>query len=99
MALKKDKQKVLGEVFDDERIKTFLDLQPYGDINADFHVLEKAYRGMKAENFKTFVQFFVEAKRDLNAVGADGQTLLAMVSEHRLGEDYAEILKAAGAQQ
>jgi len=27
MTLKKDKQKVLGEVFDDERIKTFLDLK------------------------------------------------------------------------
>ncbi len=97
MALKKDKQKVLGEVFDDERIKTFLDIQPYGDMNADFHVMEKAYRGMKAENFKTFIQFFVEANRDINATGADGKTLLAIVSEHRLGEDYAEILKAAGA--
>ncbi|MAZ89656.1 MAG: hypothetical protein CL693_18640 [Cellvibrionaceae bacterium] len=98
MALKKDKQKVLGEVFDDERIRTFLDIQPYGDMNADFHVMEKAYRGMKAENFKTFIQFFTEAKRDINATGPDGKTLLTIVSEHRLGEDYAEILKAAGAQ-
>ncbi len=98
MALKKDKQKVLGEVFDNERIKTFLELQPYGDMNADFHVMEKAYRGMKAENFKTFIEFFIEAKRDINAAGPDGKTLLTIVSEHRLGEDYAEILKAAGAQ-
>jgi len=98
VALKKDKQKVLGEVFDNERIKTFLELQPYGDMNADFHVMEKAYRGMKAENFKTFIEFFIEAKRDINAAGPDGKTLLAIVSEHRLGEDYAEILKAAGAQ-
>jgi hypothetical protein len=27
MSLKKDKQKVLGEVFDDERVKSFLDYQ------------------------------------------------------------------------
>ncbi|MGH1371408.1 MAG: PA4642 family protein [Cellvibrionaceae bacterium] len=98
MALKKDKQKVLGEVFDDERIKTFLDIQPYGDMNADFHVLEKAYRGMKAENFETFVKFFKQDNRDLNAAGEDGKTLLQIVSEHRLGEDYAAILKAAGAE-
>jgi len=37
MALKKDKQKVLGEVFDDERIKTFLDYEAYGDTNPSFH--------------------------------------------------------------
>ena len=98
MALKKDKQKVLGEVFDDERIKTLLDIQPYGDMNADFHVLEKAYRGMKAENFDTFVKFFLEAGRDINATGEEGKTLLQIVGEHRLGEDYATILKASGAQ-
>lgn len=98
MALKKDKQKVLGEVFDDERIKTFLDIQPYGDMNADFHVLEKAYRGMKAENFETFVKFFLEAGRDINATGEDGKTILQIVSEHRQGDDYAAILKNAGAQ-
>lgn len=97
MALKKDKQKVLGEVFDDERIKTFLDIQPYGDMNADFHVLEKAYRGMKAENFETFVKFFIEANRDINATGEDGKTLLTIVNEHRLGDDYSAILKASGA--
>ena len=27
MSLKKDKEKVLGEVFDDERVKSFLDYQ------------------------------------------------------------------------
>ncbi len=97
MALKKDKQKVLGEVFDDERIKTFLDIEPYGDMNPDFHVLEKAYRGMKAENFSTFVGFFNEAGRDINATNNDGKTLLQLVQEHRLGDDYATILKSAGA--
>lgn len=97
MALKKDKQKVLGEVFDDARIRTFLEIQPYGDMNADFHVLEKAYRGMKAENFVTFVQFFQEDGRDINATNTDGQTLRELIEQHRLGSDYATILKDAGA--
>ncbi|GAB3094109.1 hypothetical protein G8770_02035 [Aestuariicella hydrocarbonica] len=98
MALKKDKQKVLGEVFDDARIKTFLDIQPYGDMNADFHMLEKAYRGMNVENFETFVKFFQEDGRDINATNEAGQTLFQIVSAHRLGDEYAEVLKKAGAQ-
>lgn len=97
MSLKKDKQKVLGETFDDARIKTFLDFEPYGNVSADYHVLEKAYRGMKADNFATFITFFQQAGRDINATNEDGKTLLQVVSEHRLGEDYATILKQAGA--
>ncbi|WP_439133170.1 PA4642 family protein [Pseudomaricurvus sp.] len=98
MSLKKDKQKVLGEVFDDERIKTFLEIQPYGDMNADFHMLEKAYRGMNVDNFETFVKFFQEGGRDINATNEAGKTLFQIVSEHRLGDEYAEVLKKAGGQ-
>lgn len=98
MSLKKDKQKVLGEVFDDARIKTFLDIQPYGETNADFHVLEKAYRGMNIENFVSFIGFFLEQKRDINATNNDNKTLLQLVTEHRHGNEYADALKQAGAQ-
>ena len=97
MALKKDKRKVLGEFFDDERIKTFLDFEPPEGVDADFHVLEKAYRGMNIENFETFIKFFLEDDRNLNATNFDGKTLLELVSQHRLGEDYADVLKANGA--
>jgi hypothetical protein len=97
MAIKKDKQKVLGEVFDDERIKTFLiDTAPVG-VNVDFHCLERAYRGMKAENFETFVKFFVEDGRDLNVTNPEGRTLLSLVKEHESFSEYAEILEKAGA--
>lgn len=98
MALKKDKQKVLGENFDDARIKTFLDLQPYGDLNGDFHVLEKAYRGMKADNFTSFVKFFNEAGRDINATNLDGVTLLSIAKQHRHSDDYVAALTAGGAE-
>jgi len=97
MALKKDKQKVLGENFTDERIKTFLNLEPYGDLNADYHVLEKAYRGMKAGNFTSFIKFFNEAGRDINATNQDGVTLLQVAQQHRHGEDYVAALKTGGA--
>lgn len=93
MALRKDKQKVLGEVFDDQRIRTFLDFQPPEGVDADFHVLEKAYRGMKVENFVTFLQFFREAGRDIQARNPQGQTLLDIISSHQPAEDYIAALK------
>ena len=98
MALKKDKQKVLGETFDDERVKGFLVSEPQAGIDADFVVLERAYRGMKADNFATFVQFFIDESRNINATNPDGKTLLSIVSEHRKSQEYSDILKNAGAQ-
>lgn len=95
--VKKDKQKVLGETFDDARIKTFLDVIPPKGMSADYHSLEVAYRSMHHENFATFVGFFVEAARDLNAKGPTGKTLAQIISEHRHGGDYLDSLKAAGA--
>ena len=97
MVLKKDKQKVLGEVFDDDRVRTFLiDRAPEG-VNVDFHCLERAYRGMNVDNFATFISFFNEAGRDINALNPDGKTLLSQIKEHSSFSDYAEILDKAGA--
>jgi len=93
MSLKKDKQKVLGEMFDDERIKTFLDYAAPQGVDGDFHVLEKAYRGMRAENFATFLDFFTAAEKNINATNPQGQTLLDIASSHRHAEDYVAALK------
>ena len=73
MSLKKDKGKVLGEVFDDERVRSFLDYQAPAGVSNDFHALEKAYRGMNIDNFVTFLGVFKEAGRDLNATNPDGR--------------------------
>jgi hypothetical protein len=97
MSLKKDKQKVLGEVFDDDRIRTFLQFVPPVGVDRDFHLLEKAYRGMKAENFATFVGMFLAEGRDINAQNPDGKTLLDIVGQHRHGDDYVDILRTHGA--
>ena len=96
--LKKDKQKVLGEHFDDARIKTFLDYQPYGEVNPDFHLLEKAYRGMKADNFASFLNFFIQEGHDINATNPEGQTFLQIISQHHQAVDYITAMKAKGAQ-
>lgn len=98
MSLRKDKEKVLGEIFDEARIATFLDYPAPAGINADYHLLEKAYRGMRGENFDTFVKLFLAAGKDINAVGPEGKTFLQVVKDHRNGEEYAVALTAHGAQ-
>lgn len=97
MSQRKDKEKVLGEIFDEARIATFLEYPAPTGINADYHLLEKAYRGMRGENFGTFVKLFIEAGKDLNAIGPEGKTFLQVVKAHRNGEEYAVALEAAGA--
>lgn len=92
MALKKDKEKVLDEVWTEERVKSFLDIQTAENVNADFHVLLKAYQSMRLENFEEFVGFFVAEGRDINAKGPDGMTVLDIVSQHRNSIDYVDVL-------
>ena len=98
MSLKKDKEKVLGEVFDDERVKSFLEYEAPTGVSTDFHLLEKAYRGMNIANFVTFLNFFTEAGRDLNVTNPEGKTLTAIANEHGHGEVYVKALKAVGAE-
>jgi len=97
MALKKDKQKVLGEHFDDERVKSFLVGEARGNENLDFILLERAYRGMKADNFTSFVRFFVEDKRDVNAKNLQGETFLSVIQNQRHAAQYITALKEHGA--
>jgi hypothetical protein len=97
MSLRKDKEKVIGETFDDERIKSFLNYPAPAGVSQDFHVLEKAYRGMREENFNTFVQFFLEAGYDINATGPDGKTFLQTIKTHRIAGDYLQTLENVGA--
>ena len=96
MNLRKDKPKVVGETFDDERIRGFLGQTAPAGYAVDFYVLERAYRGMLADNFATFVRFFTEAGRDINACNPDGRTLTDLVATHRRSGEYLEILKRAG---
>lgn len=97
MSIKKDKQKVLGETFSDDRVKEFLVVTAVGETDPDFTALERAYRGMKEDNFASFVSFFVEQGRNLNCTNAEGHTFLQVISKHRHSGPYVAALKAAGA--
>jgi hypothetical protein len=89
---------VTDEWWSDERVKSFLDMEPTAGEDADYHVLLKAYRGMVPEAFARFIAFYTEAGRNLNAPGPGGKTILQLINEHRHGTEYAQILKQAGAQ-
>lgn len=95
--MRKDKEKVLDEVWTEEHVQSFLQVRPHDDSDEDFHMLLKAYQSMRASDFELFVNFFCAEDRNLSACGQDGRSVLAIISEHRKGWDYAEILSAAGA--
>ena len=93
--LKKDKEKVLDEVWTEERVRSFLDIQAPAGENADFHALISAYRSMRLENFEQFLDFFAQAQRDINAKGSEGKTALEIISSHRKGTPYAAAIQGS----
>ena len=95
--LKKDKEKVLDEVWTEDRVREFLDVRPPAGVNEDFHMLLKAYQSMRADDFALFLGMFKEQGRDVNAADGKNRTVLTYINEHRNSSDYAEALKAAGA--
>ena len=96
MAERKDKKKVVGEPMTDEQIKVFLDFPPEEGENPDFHVLLKAYRALRAEDFERFVAFFQAQNRDIRATDEQGRTLLDIVRGHGRSEPFVAILEKAG---
>ena len=88
---------VRDEWWTDERIKSYLNMETSSDEAPDFHILLKAYRGMVPESFARFLEFFIEDGRNLNEKGPNGETISAIVAQHRSSAEYLEVLKKAGA--
>ena len=95
--MRKDKEKVLDEVWTEDHVKSFLQVRPHDGSDENFHMLLKAYQSLRADDFELFVGFFTAEKRDITATGKDGRSVLDIVKGHRHGAEYAEILVAAGA--
>ena len=96
--LKKDKQKVIGVELDEDKVRAFLDYQPYEDDHADFHILTKAYRGLPPHEFERFISIYKEAGHGLNPVNAAGTSFIDSISANTSQLEYIELLKAAGAE-
>jgi hypothetical protein len=95
--MKKDKEKVIDEVWTEDHVRSFLQVRAHDGSDTDFHMLLKAYQSMRASDFELFLQFFIGDGRNINATGRDGRSVLQIVNEHRHGTEYAEILRGAGA--
>ena len=90
--MRKDKEKVLDEVWTEDHVRSFLNFRSYDNTDEDFHILLKAYQSMRAEDFELFVGFFLAENRNINATDPEGRSVLAIVREHSLGTEYAQIL-------
>ena len=82
--------KVTNEEWSDQRVLSFLCLEPAAGISADYHALEAAYRHMRATDFERFLKFFSEAGRNLDARDPRGRTLWDVISAHRHGTAFIE---------
>ncbi len=89
---KKDKKAVIDEVITDALLEQFFALQAPAGVDADYHILERAYRGLLAPDFARFVDLFVSRGRNLHATGPQG-TMLQVISTHRKGAEYAAAIK------
>lgn len=93
---RKDKKQIIGEPMTDEQVRAFLHTLPETGIDPDYHTLLRAYRSLRAQDFERFLAFFLAEGRNLNAPGPDGNSILATISAHQQGADYAEVLTRAG---
>jgi len=94
---KKEKEVVVDEVWTEARVREFLDVKSAEQIEADFHMLMKAYQAMRADDFEKFVAMFLEQGHDINARDPQGRTVLSYVKDHVKSGEYAEILEKNGA--
>ena len=95
--MRKDKDKVLDEVWDDERVRSFLSVRSHSGDSDDFHCLMRAYQSMREDDFRRFLVFFTADGRDVNATSAMGETVLSVIKEHRLSGGFASALADFGA--
>jgi hypothetical protein len=96
--MRPDKQKVIDEVWDDERVKSFLARQPPVGVTAtDFALLLTAYQSMRAGDFERFLGLFVAAGHNLDATNDEGLSFVDYISSHRHATPFIDALTKAGA--
>ncbi|MFL0808636.1 MAG: PA4642 family protein [Oceanobacter sp.] len=95
---KKDKEKVFGGDLNEEQLREFLVTDNTDGSDPDYAAAIRAYRYMLPATFAQFVQLFKAEGHNLSAKNAAGETILGTISQHTKGTEYAELLKAAGAE-
>ena len=97
--MRPDKKTITDEVWDDDRIRSFLAPRAaQGADEPDFILLLNAYRGMRPDDFARFIAFYVGENHSLNPRNESGQTFVEFIAPHRHAKEFIEILRQAGAQ-
>jgi len=99
MATRRDKEKVIDEVWDDDRIRSFLQREPAADaaVHRDHFRLLNAYQSMRVGDFRRFLAVLREDGGDLDAPDAQGRSVAEVVARHRHGAEFVAALVAEGA--
>lgn len=92
--MKKDKEKVLDEVWTQDHIKSFLNIEPPVGVDADFHCLSTAYKSMRIDDFKQFLEYFSAAGRSVNGKNKQQQTIADIIVQHQKSGDYLKAVQA-----
>ena len=90
-----DKAKITDEVWDDDRVKSFLDKGPLGDEPADYSKLLHAYRSMRPEDFGRFLTVYRAAGGQLDAVDKEGRSLAQVIESHSKAQPFLALLQTA----
>ena len=92
---KKDKKKVIGEVFSEERLKVFLEESSETAFEGDpsYQILLKAYRGLPFEAFRMFVGLYHSAGHSLNPADSHGVPIQEMMAANVSHPGYVEALQ------
>lgn len=92
--MKKDKKKVIGEDLSDERLKELLSLHPPAGENRAFHILTRAYRFLREDDFSRFIRFYAETDLPLNPEDRLGNRFFDILSQHQHAAPYLKTLKS-----
>ena len=91
--MRADKAKVTDEIWDEQRIQSFLNKPAMGQEPKHYSQLLFAYRSMRAEDFERFVKAFVAGGGNVNAKNRDGLTLVQVIKSHQKSAAFTSILQ------
>ena len=96
-----DKEKIIDEVWTNERVKEFLSTITPSQAGQefpgdhDFYVLLRAYQAMRIEDFEKFLDYFKGDGGNLEATNGSNQTLRSFISTHRKARPFMDAIDAA----
>ena len=91
--MRADKAKVTDEVWDEQRIQSFLNKPAMGKEPEHYSQLLFAYRSMRPEDFERFIKAFIAGGGDVNAKSKDGLTLAQVIKTHGKSAAFTSILE------